>query len=83
MTTATATKTKPAATKTAAPAKSGKTLLVTQTGSRFRKMPGMKETLIGLGLGRIRSSRELEDTPAIRGMLFKVRHLVSVKEKGK
>ena len=71
------------ATKTKPKAASGKTLVVTQTGSRFRKSPGMKETLIGLGLGKIRSTRELEDTPAIRGMLFRVRHLVCVKEKGK
>ena len=41
----------------------------------------MKETLIGLGLGRVNSTRELQDTPAIRGMITRVRHLVSVKEK--
>ena len=57
-----------------------KKLTVIQTGSENRKKPGMRETLRGLGLGRIHSTRELEDTPAIRGMLTKVRHLVRVEE---
>ena len=61
-----------------------KTLTVVQTGSENRKSPGMRETLRGLGLGRISSVRVLEDTPAIRGMITKVRHLVRVEEvKGK
>jgi large subunit ribosomal protein L30 len=60
-----------------------KTLKVMQTGSENRKKPGMRETLRGLGLGRIHSTRELEDTPAVRGMLIKVRHLVRVIEEGK
>jgi large subunit ribosomal protein L30 len=68
--------------KTAA-AKSGKTLIVTQTGSRFGGKPGVMQTLIGLGLGKIRAQRELEDTPAIRGMLTRVKHLIKVEEKGK
>ncbi len=59
----------------------GKTILVTQTGSMFRKKPGMRETLIGLGLGKIRRTRELPDTPETRGMIRKVHHLVAVKEK--
>lgn len=62
---------------------SGKTLTVVQTGSQNRKKPGMRETLLGLGLGRIHARRELEDTPATRGMIDKVRHLVRVEEKGK
>lgn len=66
---------------TKASPKSGKTILVTQTGSMFRKKPGMRETLIGLGLGRIRKTRELIDTPEVRGMIRKVHHLVEVKEK--
>jgi large subunit ribosomal protein L30 len=61
--------------------KSGKTLIVTQTGSRYGNKPGMLETLNGLGLGKPRATRELEDTPAVRGMITKVRHLVSVKDK--
>ena len=63
-----------------AKAKSGKTLTVTQTGGATGRKPGMHETLIGLGLGRVRKTRVLEDTPAIRGMIFKVRHLVKVEE---
>jgi large subunit ribosomal protein L30 len=69
--------------KAEAKAKSGKTIIVTQHGSQFGNKPGMRETLIGLGLGRVRSKRELEDTPSVRGMITKVRHLVHVEEKGK
>lgn len=58
-------------------------LTVVQTGSENGQSPGMRETLRGLGLGRIRSVREIEDTPSTRGMLFKVRHLVRVEEKVK
>ncbi len=36
-----------------------------------------KATVVGLGLGRFGSERILKDTPAIRGMIFKVQHLVS------
>jgi large subunit ribosomal protein L30 len=61
--------------------KSGKTLTVTQTGSTYGNKPGMRETLLGLGLGKPRAVRELEDTPAVRGMITKVRHLVKVDEK--
>ena len=46
---------------------------------RYRK-PGQKATLVGLGLNKLRSSRELEDTPAVRGMIHKVAHLVKVEE---
>ncbi len=62
-------------------ATSGKTLVVTQTAGATGNGPKMKETLIGLGLGRIRSTRELEDTPSVRGMITRVRHLVRVEEK--
>jgi large subunit ribosomal protein L30 len=60
-----------------------KKITVIQTGSENGQSPGMRETLRGLGLGRIRSTREIEDTPSVRGMLFKVRHLVKVEEKAK
>jgi large subunit ribosomal protein L30 len=53
---------------------------VTQTGSRFGHKPGQKETLIGLGLGKIGRTRVLEDSPAVRGMVRKVAHLVRVEE---
>jgi large subunit ribosomal protein L30 len=55
-------------------------LRVTQTGSPAGRKPGQKETLIGLGLNKLRRSRELEDTPAVRGMIRKVAHLVRVEE---
>ncbi len=55
-----------------------KTLTVIQTGSVTNVKPGMRETLAGLGLGRPRSTRVLEDTPSVRGMIRKVRHLVVV-----
>ena len=60
---------------------SGKMLIVTQTGGASGNGPKMKETLIGLGLGRVRATRELQDTPAVRGMITRVRHLVRVEEK--
>jgi large subunit ribosomal protein L30 len=53
---------------------------VTQTASPIGRKPGQKETLIGLGLKRIRSTRELEDTPSVRGMIRKVAHLIKVEE---
>jgi large subunit ribosomal protein L30 len=55
-----------------------KTVTVTQTGSPIGRKPGQRETLIGLGLNKIRRSSELEDTPAVRGMIRKVAHLVKV-----
>ena len=55
-----------------------KTVRVTQTRSVAGRKPGQKETLIGLGLNKINRSRELEDTPAVRGMINKVAHLVKV-----
>jgi large subunit ribosomal protein L30 len=62
-------------------AASGKTLIVKQIGGADGKGPKMKETLIGLGLGRMNSTRELQDTPSVRGMITCVRHLVTVEEK--
>lgn len=58
-----------------------KKITVMQTGSSDGQKPGIHETLIGLGLGRIRRRSELEDTPSVRGMITKVRHLVQVEEK--
>jgi large subunit ribosomal protein L30 len=51
---------------------------VTQIASPAGRKPGQKETLIGLGLNKMRRSRELEDTPSVRGMIHKVAHLVTV-----
>jgi large subunit ribosomal protein L30 len=58
--------------------KSGKTVTVEQIASPHRR-PGIQEqTLIGLGLNKMRRRRTLEDTPAVRGMIHKIRHLVRV-----
>jgi large subunit ribosomal protein L30 len=57
---------------------SKKTVKVTQTGSPIGRKPGQRETLIGLGLNKMRRTRELEDTPAVRGMIRKVAHLLKV-----
>ena len=53
---------------------------VTQMASGNGRKPGQKETLTGLGLKKIRQTRELNDTPAIRGMIRKVAHLIKVEE---
>jgi len=55
-----------------------KTVTVMQTGSAIRKPRDQRDTLIGLGLGKISRKRTLEDTPAVRGMIDKVAHLVKV-----
>lgn len=55
-----------------------KTVRVTQTGSPIGRKPGQRETLIGLGLNKVNRSRELEDTPSVRGMIRKVAHLLKV-----
>jgi large subunit ribosomal protein L30 len=57
-----------------------KKVRVTQTASAAGRKPGQKETLVGLGLNGIRSTRELEDTPSVRGMIRKVAHLVKVED---
>lgn len=49
---------------------------VTQTGSPIGRPADQRQTLIGLGLGRISRTRVLEDTPSVRGMISKVHHLV-------
>jgi large subunit ribosomal protein L30 len=51
---------------------------VTQIGSPIARHFDQRQTLIGLGLNKRHRSRVLEDTPAIRGMVNKVRHLVRV-----
>ena len=53
---------------------------VTQTASVLGRKPGQKETLIGLGLNKMHRSRELEDTPAVRGMIRKLPHMVEIVE---
>ncbi len=51
---------------------------VRQTGSPIRRPKDQHATLRGLGLGRIGRVRTLEDTPAIRGMIRKVAHMVEI-----
>ena len=53
-------------------------LKVTQTGSPIGRPATQRATLIGLGLNKISRSRVIEDTPANRGRILKVRHLVKV-----
>lgn len=60
-----------------------KTIKVTQTGSPIGRPKDQLATLKGLGLNKIRRTRELEDTPSVRGMINKVAHLVEVEEAGK
>ena len=54
------------------------TVKVTQTGSPIGREHSQRETLIGLGLNKLHRTRELEDTPSVRGMIRKVAHLVRV-----
>ncbi len=54
------------------------TVKITQTGSHIRRQPDQQATLIGLGLNKMHRSRELEDTPSVRGMIKKVAHLIKV-----
>ncbi|MBU6497765.1 MAG: 50S ribosomal protein L30 [Rhodospirillales bacterium] len=57
-----------------------KRVRVTQVASVLGRKPGQEGTLIGLGLNKIRRSRELEDTPSVRGMIRAVAHLIKVEE---
>ena len=58
----------------------GASITVVQTGSIYGRKPGQRETLLGLGLGKIGHKRTLEDTPSVRGMVAKVAHLVRVEQ---
>jgi large subunit ribosomal protein L30 len=55
---------------------------VTQIGSPIGRTKDQRATLIGLGLNKMNRSRELPDTPAVRGMITKVQHLVRVEKLG-
>jgi large subunit ribosomal protein L30 len=55
---------------------------ITQIGSPIGRPDDQQATLIGLGLNKLRRSRELEDTPAVRGMIAKVQHLLRVETDG-
>ena len=56
------------------------TVRVRQTASPIRRPKEQRDTLKGLGLNKIGRTAELEDTPAVRGMISKVRHMVEVVE---
>ncbi|ATQ68238.1 MULTISPECIES: 50S ribosomal protein L30 [Methylosinus] len=55
-----------------------KKITVEQTGSAIGRPERQSRTLLGLGLTRIGRRRTLEDTPAVRGMIAKVAHLVKI-----
>ena len=55
-----------------------KTIIVEQIGSPIGRPKDQRATLVGLGLNKRGRRRELEDTPAVRGMIDKVAHLVRV-----
>lgn len=57
-----------------------KTVTVTQIGSPIGRETYQRDTLKGLGLNKMHRSRVLEDTPAVRGMIRAVHHLVKVEE---
>ena len=58
--------------------KSAKTVTVEQISSPIRRPPIQEKTLIGLGLNKIGRIKDLPDTPATRGMIRKIQHLVRV-----
>ncbi len=57
-----------------------KTITVTQTGSPIGRPKDQRATLVGLGLNKMHRTRTLEDTPSVRGMINKVKHLVRVED---
>jgi len=59
-----------------------KTVTVVQTGSPIGRRADQEATLKGLGLNKRHRRRTLEDTPAVRGMIDKVSHLVRIESEG-
>lgn len=57
-----------------------KTVTVRQTGSPIRRPKDQRATLVGLGLNKIGRTATLKDTPAVRGMIAKVSHMVEIVE---
>lgn len=71
--------TKPAAKKkTAVSLATGESITLLQTGSPIGRRADQRATLIGLGLNKRHRQNVLQDTPAVRGMIEKVKHLVQV-----
>ena len=56
------------------------TIKVKQVKSSIGRLPKHKATLVGLGLRKIGHVRELEDTPAVRGMINRVNYMVEIVE---
>ena len=63
-------------------AKAGKTITVEQIGRPIRRPEIQRKTLIGLALNKMHKRRTLEDTPAVRGMVNKISHLVRIVDEG-
>jgi len=57
-------------------------ITVRQIGSPIRRPKNQRDTLIGLGLNKMHRTRELEDTPEVRGMIRKIPHLVEIVSEG-
>ena len=57
-----------------------KTIVVKQIGSPIRRPAKQRQTLIGLGLNKMHKTRELEDTPSVRGMVNQISHMVEIIE---
>ena len=57
-----------------------KTIVVKQIASPSRRPDVQRQTLIGLGLNKMHKTRELEDTPSVRGMVNAIPHLVRIVE---
>ena len=61
-------------------AEKSKFVMVPQIKSPIGRRKDQRATLVGLGLNKLHRTRSLEDTPAVRGMINKVRHLVRVED---
>ena len=56
------------------------TITIKQVGSPIRRPASQRATLKGLGLNKMHKTRELEDTPSVRGMINKIPHMVEIVE---
>jgi large subunit ribosomal protein L30 len=61
----------------------GKKIKIIQTGSPIGRTDDQRATLVGLGLNKRHRVSVLDDTPAVRGMINKVRHLVRIDEEAR
>lgn len=59
-----------------------KTVRITQIRSANNRPESQSAVLKGLGLGKLHRTRELEDTPSVRGMIAKVQHLLKIEDAG-